>query len=314
MIILRNTHVEVGIIPDLGGRVVLLRQPGMNNILKSDPRQWDDPKVRPEVSAFSDFVAFNGHIVWLSPQSEWWIKQDINRERRQSKSIWPPDPYLIYGQFHVVEQTDTSLTMIGPASPVSGVQLTKRIWLNSDGIVTFEAMARNIREQPIGWGLWFNTRLDGFARCYVPADEDDLIKLAVKGDGIELPLPFDFCQGYFTFLPPALNDPSHKYVQKAFIAPSAPFMVGFSAGQAITIRFDWVARETIHADQAPVEIYNLVSASETLLEMEIHGPYQKIQPGESIRLTETWQLFTYDGPSTPDAHLAFINKKIKGAD
>ncbi len=310
LIVLKNDHVEIGIVPDLGGRVVLLRKPGMNNVLKSDPAQWEDPNARPEISAFSDFKAFNGHIVWLSPQSQWWIKQDINLQRRDSRAIWPPDPYLIYGDYSITEQTDTSITLVGPESPVSGVQLTKQITLNSKGVVSFIAMAKNIRQQPISWGLWLNTRLDGFARCYVPADESDLRKLAVKGNEKERPLPFEFNKGYFTFLPPSQNDPSAKYVQKAFLTPRENFMVGFSEGQAIKISFDKVAPERIHPDQAPVEIYNLVSASETLLELEVHGAYQVMLPDQSIQMTETWQVFPYEGENTTEAHIAFINQVI----
>lgn len=312
LILLKNSQIELGIVPHLGGRIVLLRKPGMDNILKSDPAQWNDPKARPEISAFSDFKAFNGHIVWLSPQSEWWSKQDINLERRDGRAIWPPDPYLIYGDYQITERTDTSLAMVGPASPVSGVQLTKKILINSAGLVTFETSAKNIREQPISWGLWFNTRLDGFARCYVPADESDLRKLSVTGDEHEIPLPFAFDQGYFTFLPPAMRDASSKYVQKAFLTPNANFMVGFSERQAIKISFEVMPPEQIHPDQAPVEIYNLVSANETLLEMEVHGPYRTFQPGESIWMAEAWELFKYDGEATPSAHIAFINEKLKG--
>jgi hypothetical protein len=189
LILLKNSQIEIGIIPDLGGRIVLLRRPGMKNILKSDPTQWNDPLARPEISAFSDFKAFNGHIVWLSPQSEWWIKQDINSKRRYSKTVWPPDSYLIYGDYKITSQTDTSITIISPESPFSGVQLTKKVSFNSEGVVKFEAAAKNIREEPVSWGLWLNTRFDGFARCYVPADKNDLLKLGVEADGNNKLLP-----------------------------------------------------------------------------------------------------------------------------
>jgi len=39
-----------------------------------------------------------------------------------------------------------------------------------------------------------------------------------------------------------------------------------------------------------------------------------LQPGESLCLTETWQLFKYAGEITPQAHIAFINEKLKGTD
>ncbi len=313
LITLKNDRVEIGIVPDLGGRIVLLRQPGRNNILKSDPTQWHDPQSRPEVSAFSDFKAFNGHIVWLSPQSEWWIKQDINRERRDSKALWPPDPYLIYGDFKITEQTDTSITLLGPESPVSGVQLTKKISFNSTGVVTFDAAAKNIRKQPLSWGLWLNTRFDGAARCYVQANANALLKLAVTTtDGKIKPMPCEFIHGYFTFRPPAAEDSLTKYVQKAFINPAETFIVGFSQGQAIQISFKYVPPAQIHSDQAPVEIYNTVSTEESLLELEIHGPYRTLLPGESMHLTETWRLFKYDGENTVDSQINFINETLRG--
>jgi hypothetical protein len=309
LILLKNAHIEVGILPGLGGRVVLLRKPGMRSVIKSDV---NDLKERPEISAYGDFKTYNGHIVWLSPQSEWWSQQDINTKRRDAKALWPPDPYLIYGDYKINEHTDTSITMISPESPVSGVQLTKQISFNSEGVVKFEAAAKNIRKEPVSWGLWLNTRLDGFARCYVPADKNDLLKLGVEADGNNKPLPYEFIDGYFTFMPPALKNSLTKYMQKAFINPSETFMVGFSEGQAIKIRFEYVPPEQIHPDQSPVEIYNMVSTEETLLEMEIHGPYLTLQPGESIHLTETWQLFKYDGENVPDSHITFINEKLKG--
>ena len=312
LILLKNSQIEIGIVPDLGGRIVLLRKSGMNNILKSDPTQWNDPLARPAISAFSDFKAFNGHIVWLSPQSEWWMKQDINPVRRDNKAVWPPDPYLIYGDYKIAKKNDTSITMISPESPVSGVQLTKKVSFNSEGVVRFEAAAKNIREKSVSWGLWLNTRLDGFARCYVPADKSDLLNLAVEDNGSNKPLPYEFIDGYFTFMPPAPKDSSIKYVQKAFINPSETFMVGFSQGQAIKISFEYVPPEQIHPDQAPVEIYNTVSNKESLLEMEIHGPYLTLQPGESMHLTETWQLFKYDGENVTDSHIRFVNEKLKG--
>jgi hypothetical protein len=89
-------------------------------------------------------------------------------------------------------------------------------------------------------------------------------------------------------MPQAPRDSSIKYGQKAFIHPSEKLMVGFSESQAIKISFEYVPPEQIHPDQAAVEIYNMISTEETLLELEIHGPYLTLQPGESMHLAETW--------------------------
>ena len=145
LIILSNKNIEVGILPEVGGRIVLLRKPGLRNILKSDTKLWQNPeKQKPEISAFSDFKAFNGHITWVGPQSEWWTHQTLNMKRNEEKADWPPDPYLIYGKNKILSRNDSSLKMVGPESPVSGVKIFKEISIKSSGAVTITSTAENI--------------------------------------------------------------------------------------------------------------------------------------------------------------------------
>lgn len=312
LILLGNSNIEVGIVPDLGGRIVMLRKPGMNNIFESDTVFWNDPAARPEISVNGKFIAFNGHIVWLGPQSEWWSKQDVNPERKERKAIWPPDPWLTYGLYEVIDQTESGIIMSGPESPVSGVKLTKKLSFDEAGVVTFEVFAENIRTEPVSWGLWMNTRLDGHARCYVPADQAGLLRLAESEEGRNRPVPYDFYDGYFTFQSVTLSDSMEKWVQKAFINPTDNFIAGFSDKQMLMISFNPFERDQIHPDQAPVEIYNMVSAKSSLLELEVHGPYKKLQPGETMHLTETWKLFEYHEEDCSESHINFINGRLRG--
>jgi hypothetical protein len=68
---------RVGILPAVGGRIVHFSVDGCANILKSDPKNWDEAdSLRPKISAKSNWKEYNGHIVWLGPQSEWWVYQD----------------------------------------------------------------------------------------------------------------------------------------------------------------------------------------------------------------------------------------------
>ena len=311
LILLKNSEVEVGVIPNIGGRVVILRKPGEDNLIKSDETQWNDPAIVPEASPFSHFKTFNGHIVWLSPQSEWWINQDMNTERRNSKAIWPPDPYLIYGENTILTRTDALITMVGLESPVSGVRVKKTIAVEKDGTVNFQAIATNIRENPVSWGIWLNTRLDGFDRCYVPIENENKVRFAIDEGGQEIPMPYKFMDGYFTFLPQIPADSTEKYVQKAYIQPADQCIIGFHGNQAIEISFKHVNENKIHRDHTAVEIYNLTSLRETLLELEIHGPYEHIQPDEHIQLEEKWRVFTYNGDHTPESHIQFIKEKIR---
>ena len=85
----------------------------------------------------------------------------------------------------------------------------------------------------------------------------------------------------------------------------------FEKVEEIQGHFKDIPPEQIHHDQAPVEIYNMCSTEDALLEMEIHGPYISLQPGEVMRLSETWELFRYSGQDIPDAHINFIKEIIK---
>ncbi len=310
LIILKNEHTEVGILPHLGGRIVLLRKPGMENILKSDPANWDDPNVIPEISENADFKGFNGHIVWVAPQSEWWTQQDLNSRRRDSKAVWPPDPYLIYGENEVLEQTENSITLLGMKSPVSGIQITKKITLAPNGQVTIQATMQNIRETSVAWGIWMNTRLSGYARCYIPSKEKGLVKLNQINKPSE-EMPYEFVDGYFTFRPDQPNNMKINNVQKAYFKPLAPFMVGFDHGQALKIEFTMIPRSEIHADHAVAEIYNIVRDNNDLLELEAHGPYTTLAPGEETTMTETWTLYQYKGVHEVKSHIQFIEDNMR---
>lgn len=310
LIILRNNHIEVGVLPEVGGRVVFLRKPGLPNVLKSDSLLWTDSKAhKPAISPFSGFKPFNGHIVWIGPQKEWWAHQDLNPERREHKSDWPPDPYIIYGHFEITVQNDTLIKMVGPDSPVSGVRLEKEISITQAGIVTFTATLVNSIDKEVSWDIWMNTRLDGFAKCWVPVSEDGILDLMKKDTERTEATPYEIDSGFFTYLPSIPGAGHQEQVQEARLNPSAGYMAGFNNGQMLLIRFDKLDQNVIHPNHGQVELYSYVdrSGKDTLLELELHGPYKTLTPGESISLTESWQLFPYDGDNTSEAQLRFIS-------
>ena len=309
LIFLRNAHIEVGILPEVGGRVVLLRKPGCENVLKADPRLWKDSAAqKPDISAFSAFKAFNGHIVWIGPQNEWWIHQDLNLYRRENKAVWPPDPYLIYGKFDVTAQNDTMIRMAGPKSPISGIRLYKEIAIDREGIVTFTATAENVRDENVSWDLWMNTRLRGFARCWVPIKENGVLDLVKQDDEKSEATPYKIMDGLFTYLPSIPKKPKKEQVQEAHLNPSAGFMVGIDREQMLVIRFAKLDSEVIHPNHGQVELYSFIdeTGEEPLLELELHGAYRTLRPGEILSLAETWQVIRYSGNPIDEEQIEFI--------
>ena len=313
LIILRNDSVEVGILAEVGGRVVMLRKPGMKNILKSDERLWhDSERYKPEISAFSDFKAYNGHIVWLGPQSEWWTNQNINETRRNQKADWPPDPYLIYGRYEIISKSDSHIKMVGAASPVSGVRLIKEISIDSSGIVTFTASAENIRKESVSWDLWMNTRFDGFARGYVPVGENGIQEFVKTENKTSEVTPWKIENNFFTFCPSLPEKPKTEQEQEVHLRPATGFIAGFSEQQVLVIRFEKLNQYQIHPQHGQVELYNYVNVTgdDRLLELEVHGAYRTLAPGESMSMTEKWEVLPYDGEANAAHHIEFLEKYL----
>ena len=77
---LTNGTVVVGVLPPLGGRVVLLKTAGGENLLDSDPRLWKPPFPPPAID--TPFKPWNGRIVWVGPQTGFWSQQDLKPEHR----------------------------------------------------------------------------------------------------------------------------------------------------------------------------------------------------------------------------------------
>jgi len=201
LIVLSNENIEIGILPEVAGRIVMLRKPGMKNILRSDEEMWPEAaEKKPEINAFANFTAFNGNITWIGPQKEWWIHQDLNEERKSTKADWPPDPYTIYSKYEITEQLKSYIRLAGPVSPINGLSLIKEYSITEEGKVKIKITATNERETAVSWDLWMLTRLDGFSKAYVPVEQDEIFKLIIKENKKVETTPYKIENNYFTFL------------------------------------------------------------------------------------------------------------------
>ncbi len=311
MLYIESEFLKAGILKDVGGRVVWLSLQDKENILKSDPSLWNEPQCqRPEISPESEFKAYNGHIIWPGPQKDWWVQQNLNKERRREAAVWPPDPYLIYGDYTINMHKQNVIVMTSPESKISGLEIRKEVSITGKNTVRFEATGVNIRETPIKWDLWFNTRLDGRARFYVLVNANSLSKINANITAIQDTMRYEIINEYFTFIPQEPGNRKQQRTAKAFIYPDAPFIAAFDKGQLLVIRFEKHNHEEIHPDQALVEIYNHITTDpgENLLELEYHSPYKTIQPGDSIKAYEEWELYEYTGENTMQAHIEFLEK------
>ena len=309
LVVLNNEYLTLKILPFAGGRIVSLERNGGENILKTDESLWNYRFKKPLAQLILNRkIPFNGHIVWVGPQSEWWTHQDINEKLKESAATWPPDPYLIYGNFKVVKQRKNFVELRGPKSKYTGVQLTKKIKLGDDGEVYFNVEAENISPEEIAWDLWLNTRMDGFVRVYVPINNKTNLRVKYRDDESYDKMPYEIKGGYFYFKTKMPVNGKNKIDGKAFIYPDYDKIFAFKDDVMFVIQFRRYAKERVHPDQGLIEIYNSADSNgESLMELEYHTPYEKIKPGSKISGYEIWEVVDYKDGNAIEDQIRFIN-------
>ena len=295
VVTLTNGALEVGVAPDLGGRVVFIRKSGTEGMILSDRRIWKDPSfVAPEVKDVPEFYPFNGITLWVGPQSGWWKDQSYSPELKAKNPGWPPDPFAEQGRFKIVKQTKDYIEMIGPESPVTGLQLYKTVQILPDGKVKLGFTATNIRTKPVWWDLWVNIRSTPHATASVKVKSPDDVRIASSPSDERDALITEYKEGVFSILPVMPTEGKKARGGKVFIDPETSEIVATYKDMRMTIRFDKVSKELMHPEQAPVELYSHLSAvpdpALELLELEFHGPYSAFPPGGSKTIECTIEL------------------------
>ncbi len=295
IVTLSNTKIEVGIAPELGGRVVYLRKPGTEGILLSDRKIWEDPSfVAPEITETPAFYPFNGITLWVGPQSGFWKNQSYNAQLKERASNWPPDPFGEYGRFEIVKQEKDYVEMLGPKSPVTGLQLRKTVRITSDGKVELGFTGTNHRSQPVECDLWVNVRANCHAKASVKVKSVEDVRIESTSVRTREALATSYENGIFSVLPEMPSADKKTRTGKVFLYPETPEIIATYKGERMIIRFDKVPKEQIHPEQGAIELYSNIAdepnpASE-LLELEFHGPYGTILPSESKSIRCTIEL------------------------
>lgn len=307
VIFLENDHIRAGFLPEVGGRLVFLGKPGGYNLLKADSTLWRETgDQRMKASPRAGWKAYQGHVIWVGPQSEWWMHQDLNTQRRDSRAIWPPDPYLVYAEFKVLELTESTLVMEGPASPVSGITLTKSYSLLESGL-EIKARMSNRSGVPVSWDIWSNARFEESTLFFVPGCETGVLKIDVNESQKTMAPKGEIVKSAFTFVNQASGSGKVEASAKAFLHPDQGRIVAVGKGSMLVLAFGFVEMDRIHPEQGFVEIYKKITPGGHggLLELEHHSAYVNLHPGDSHELNETWTLYDYPGREDPEEAVGY---------
>ena len=309
---LDNGKAALTIIPEIGGRVVEYRLKGRGNVLLADPAAWAKPEDIPLPAGDAPWRTFNGHIYWLSPQAQFWAHQTINPER---KGGWPPDPWQIYGHFKLVEKTDSAVKLQGPPSEATGIQMTKTFTLKADGDVEVTVTASNMRKTPVAWAIWSNTRVPVQAHSYVLLGESTRMRFSFR-TGQPLAhtyVRYKIIDGFFAYQTRSVPEGFVRQSGKVFFSNTPGDAIAAFVGDTLFVkRVPITPRDKLPPDQGYIELYSHIHPEQgAIVELEMHGPYTRLAPGESMAMAETWQLHPYDGPEDPKAHTALLRKLLR---
>jgi len=302
-----NPTLSLGLVPGLGGRIVELRADGGENLLDSDPRLWKEPF--PPADLRAPFEPWNGHVYWVGPQSAWWAQQDLDPERRKAKATWPPDPFHETARYEVRERSPTRVRLESPSSQITGLRRQLEVELVGPRRVRIRVTATNVRTSPVAWSFYSNTRVrpDGWA--YVKLAPDGIQRI----DGLRdesTAYPHRLVRGFFVSPPGVEGAPRGKArTADASLRPMEPQIAYFRGHQLLLKRTEAFSEKHLHPEETLVEIYRSSGAGREakLLELEMHGPYQSLGPGQSMSFEETWEVRDYPGPPVTGAHLDFLD-------
>ncbi|MBI9070265.1 MAG: DUF4380 domain-containing protein [Melioribacteraceae bacterium] len=309
IITLSNGKIEAKVLLNGGGGLVTFSNFKSENVLLSDESLWNnDLLTNTDKYDEPKFYPFSGHINWVGPQSEWWTQQNEFPKLKEQKSVWPPDPYLVLGDYKLLNKTETLVKLISPKSKYSGVQFTKEYIINDDSSLDLILEMENIRDTEVSWDIWFNTRMNGFCKVYVPIATESDLRLEYRNGAGQEPINHIIENGFFSFIP---EKPAHgktEKVAKSFIYPNENRIYAFTENEMLVIEFDRYNRELTHPEQGMIEIFNSIrDTGDALLELEYHSPYYKLESGESKLSKERWYLDKYNGSNSMEDHIAKIN-------
>jgi hypothetical protein len=306
LIELTNGTLVVGVLPPLGGRVVVLKKAGGENLLDADPRHWKPPFPPPAID--TPLKAWNGRIVWTGPQSGFWTQQDLRPDRKKARAVWPPDPFNETGRFEIAERTPTLLRLRGAVSPVTGLSFEHEYEITGERTVRMKTTATNRRATPVSWDLWPNTRVRPEGFPYVRPDPNQPLRVdGPRPDDPEAGLyTAETRQGWLTMPPGQKPQGGRKRLwAKAYVRPARGLIAYFHGPHLLLIRAELVPPKKLHGDQAFIEVYRGAGKGDaTVLELEMHGPFETLAPGASTTFEQTFEVLDYDGPQTPEGHLA----------
>ena len=204
--------------------------------------------------------SYYGSTFWLSPQ-EW---------------HWPPYPVLDEWPYRAVLQDD-KLKLYSPSDSVKGIEVTKEFSFSDDKAVLITCSLKNISTEMKRLALWDVTRVPG-GITFFPVGEPDkanrsFIPNAYEQDGIVW---------YEIEIEPVTDS------QKLFSTAKGGWLAHYRNGVLMVKCFPDILPSQLPPGHGEVEVF--VAPHGKYVELENHGEYVALKPGEQLQYKEKWLL------------------------
>lgn len=206
-------------------------------------------------------AVYYGATCWISPQADYW-PQYPNVDQL---------PYQAEIEGDVLRLTSTTI-------PASSICITKEFSISEkDTAILINYHIRNISDKPQNMAPWDVARVQGGITFFPVGEADVMNRSNVENANEE--------EGIMKF---QITGNRNKKGQKLFSTGRAGWLAHYDNGLLFVKCFPDIRPEEVPPGQGEVEIY--VAPEGSYLELENHGKYAELQPGQSITYRQKWFL------------------------
>ncbi|MCA9407128.1 MAG: hypothetical protein H6755_03355 [Candidatus Omnitrophica bacterium] len=289
-------EISLGLTPDIGGRIMSLRQMGKELLFVQEEHRGEtfDFKEVGDLKAEKyklGFRLWGGDKTWVAPEKKWWGK------------IPPLDLDALPYQ---VEIFGSRVKMTSPICRETGVRLIRTVELKEGGVIILEQTIVNESSKKVERGIWDVTQCIRPTEVYLPSSPD---KIWPYPDAGKIQEAIKKISPYKNWMKIQCNDfTAFKFgavLTKGVVVAIRRLK---DDDQAISFtRFFEIDQETAYAHKVMAEVYN--SKDYPYLEVEVHAPMKSLNKGEEFSHRQTWKIARHNIHITPDEVLDFHSVK-----